>query len=183
MAFLVIDLAIEGLEILSMAYESEESWEVVSQLITQKIPVSYFGIQLLLGSLIPLVILGTVAAQVRKGTASPAIFAAAVLVLVGVFAMRWNVVIGGQMISKSMRGFTSYTPPLGGREGVLAATVLLMLPFYIFSTIVSFIPPWQRPLADEGETGAEPTEAIPAWEGADSRLRRGDLDWEEAARR
>src|SRR3990172_445863 len=183
MAFLVIDLAIEGLEILSMAYESEESWEVVSQLITQKIPVSYFGIQLLLGSLIPLVILGAVAAQVRKGAASPAIFAAAALVLVGVFAMRWNVVIGGQMISKSMRGFTSYTPPLGGREGVLAATVLLMLPFYIFSTIVSLIPPWQRPVADEGEAEAETPEAIPAWEGVDSRLRRSDWDWEEATRR
>ena len=179
LAFLVIDLAVEGLEILSMAYESEESWDVVSQLIVQRIPVSYFGIQLLLGSLIPLVILGAVAAQARReGAVSPVIFAAAMLVIVGVFAMRWNVVIGGQMISKSMRGFTSYTPPLGGREGVLAASVLLMLPFYIFSVIVSFVPPWQRPAVDEGELTPEPTEAVPAWEGVESRVRGGDWDWE-----
>src|SRR3990170_8007594 len=183
LAFLVIDLVIEGLEILSMAYESEDSWEVVSELIVQRIPVSYFGIQLLLGSLIPMVILGALAAQARREGASPVIFAAALLVLVGVFAMRWNVVIGGQMISKSMRGFTSYTPPLGGREGVLAASVLMMLPFYIFSVIVSLIPPWQRPVADEGEAEAETAEAIPAWEGVDSRLRRSDWDWEEATRR
>src|SRR3990172_3379904 len=178
LAFLVIDLVIEGLEILSMAYESEDSWEVVSELIVQRIPVSYFGIQLLLGSLIPMVILGALAAQARREGASPVIFAAALLVLVGVFAMRWNVVIGGQMISKSMRGFTSYTPPLGGREGVLAASVLLMLPFYIFSVIVSFVPPWERPAVDEGERSPEPSEAVPAWEGADSRVRDGAWDWE-----
>ena len=178
LAFLVIDLAVEGLEILSMAYESEESWEVVSRLIVERIPVSYFGIQLALGSLIPLVILGAVAAQARRAGASPVIVAAALLVIVGVFAMRWNVVIGGQMISKSMRGFTSYTPPLGGREGVLAASVLLMLPFYIFSVIVSFVPPWQRPAVDEGELSPEPTEAVPAWEGAESGVRGGGWDWE-----
>ena len=178
LAFLVIDLVIEGLEILSMAYESEDSWEVVSELIVQRIPVSYFGIQLLLGSLIPMVILGALAAQARREGASPVIFAAALLVLVGVFAMRWNVVIGGQMISKSMRGFTSYTPPLGGREGVLAASVLLMLPFYIFSVIVSFVPPWERPAVDEGERSPEPGEAVPAWEGADSGARGGAWDWE-----
>jgi Ni/Fe-hydrogenase subunit HybB-like protein len=179
LAFLVIDLTVEGLEILSMAYEAEESWDVVSELIVQRIPVSYFGIQLLLGSLIPMVILGAVAAQARReGAASPVIFAAAMLVIVGVFAMRWNVVIGGQMISKSMRGFTSYTPPLGGREGVLAASVLMMLPFYIFSVIVSFVPPWQRPVVDEGELSPEPAEAVPAWEGADSRVRDGAWDWE-----
>jgi hypothetical protein len=34
--------------------------------------------------------------------------------------MRWNVVIGGQEISKSLRGFVSYTPPMG-REGAAAA--------------------------------------------------------------
>jgi predicted membrane protein len=33
--------------------------------------------------------------------------AAAVLTLVGVFAMRWNVVIGGQILSKSLRGFSA----------------------------------------------------------------------------
>jgi len=179
LAFLVIDLTVEGLEILSMAYEAEESWDVVSQLIVQRIPVTYFGVQLLLGSLIPLVVLGAVAAQARReGAASTLIFAAAVLVIIGVFAMRWNVVIGGQMISKSMRGFTSYTPPLGGREGVLAASVLLMLPFYIFSVIVSLVPPWERPAIAEGELSPEPTEAVPAWEAADSRVRSSAWDWE-----
>ncbi len=171
LVFLAFDLTIEGLEVLSMAYEAEHSWEVVSELITERIPVTYFGIQIVLGSLIPLAILGTLAAgQIRKEVIIPTVFAAAVLVMIGVFAMRWNVVIGGQLISKSMRGFTSYTPPLGGREGVLAAALFLALPFYIFSAITSFIPPWQRPTEDYGDGVETPTEAAPAWETSRGRI-------------
>ena len=104
-------------------------------------------------------------------------FMAAVLVLVGVFAMRWNVVIGGQLISKSGRGFLSYTPPLGGREGVLAATVLLMLPFYILSVITNLLPPWERPPDEVGEApeAVEPepsTAAASSWETGSRRPSR-----------
>ncbi len=64
---------------------------------------------------------------------------------------------------------------------MLAATVLMMLPFYIFSVIVSLVPPWQRPVIDEGQTEAEPSGPTPAW-AADSRL-AGDSDLGEVARR
>jgi predicted membrane protein len=30
------------------------------------------------------------------------------LTLIGIFAMRWNVVIGGQLFSKSFLGYTTY---------------------------------------------------------------------------
>ena len=40
--------------------------------------------------------------------------------------MRWNVVIGGQMFSKSMRGFReAYVPGLFEKEGILAAIDLV----------------------------------------------------------
>jgi predicted membrane protein len=182
LAFLVLDVTMEGLEILSMAYESEESWEIVSQLIIQRIPISYLGIQLFLGSLIPLVILGALAStlsQARREMATGFAFLAAVLVLVGVFAMRWNVVIGGQLISKSTRGFLSYTPPLGGREGVLAAAAFMMLPFYLFYVITSLIPPWQRVVFEEDEgtpqEEGERQEALPAmgWASSSAELQSG----------
>ena len=43
----------------------------------------------------------------------------AVLVLFSVFMMRWNVVIGGQEISKTGKGLLSYHLPVrqGGRAG------------------------------------------------------------------
>ena len=168
LGFLLVDLALEGLEILSMVYQAEESWKIISRLMTEGIPVSYFGIQFFLGSFVPVVLLHILAVGLVRGSKGTWLaFASASLVLVGVFAMRWNVVIGGQMISKSLRGLVTYTPELGGREGILAASVLMILPFYIFSVICSFIPPWGRPEAQEDaayqDVGVESQAPAPAW--------------------
>ena len=69
---------------------------------------------------------------------------AASLVLIGVFAMRWNVVIGGQLISKSLRGFIEFVPPLLGLNGILVSAVFMILPFVILFVITYVIPPWQE---------------------------------------
>ena len=74
---------------------------------------------------------------------------AAALVLIGVFAMRWNVVIGGQLMSKSLRGFISYSPPLLGLEGIIVATAFMILPFVILAVITYVIPPWQEEVPEQ----------------------------------
>ena len=51
------------------------------------------------------------------------------LTLVGIFAMRWNVVIGGQLFSKSFLGYTTYKMEMVSREGLLPAILLMLLPF------------------------------------------------------
>jgi hypothetical protein len=45
------------------------------------------------------------------------VFFKRVTILSGVLAMRWNVVIGGQMFSKSLRGLMSYKMEFSGLEG------------------------------------------------------------------
>ena len=151
LGFLLIAVTLESLEVLSMLYESEESWEIIFQLMTQKIALSYFGIQLALGTLIPALVLGTIAlAPMTSSTKSGLALVAAALVLIGIFAMRWNVVIGGQLFSKSLRGFKEYTPPLGTPEGILVSAGLLVLPLLIFTVISFFLPPWAE----------QPTEAV-----------------------
>jgi len=46
--------------------------------------------------------------------------------------MRWNIVVGGQLLSKSLRGLRSpYEPEIFGREGVLMAIALVVIPFVI----------------------------------------------------
>jgi Ni/Fe-hydrogenase subunit HybB-like protein len=143
--FLTLAFTLEGLEVLSMSYEAEESLEIIRQLLTEKIVISYLGIQFLLGSVLPLFILaGAVLSKFSKQIKASLIILASTLILVGVFAMRWNVVIGGQLISKSLRGFTSYTPPLLGLEGILVSVAFMVLPFIIFAVIVYIIPPWQE---------------------------------------
>ena len=50
------------------------------------------------------------------------------LTLIGIFAMRWNVVIGGQLFTKSFLGYTTYKMSLVTREGLLVAIFLTILP-------------------------------------------------------
>ena len=66
------------------------------------------------------------------------------LTLVGIFAMRWNVVIGGQLFSKSFLGYTSYKLDFVTREGLLPAIALMLLPFVIFIVLVRLLPPWTQ---------------------------------------
>ena len=148
--FLAINVVLEGLEVFTMLYESEESWGIVSQLITQKIGLSYFGIQFILGAVLPLFTLGFVElSQLGEDAKTFIRVLSASLVLIGVFAMRWNVVIGGQLMSKSLRGFTSYSPHLLGIDGILVSTALMILPFIILAILVYFLPPWQEELKIE----------------------------------
>ena len=63
---------------------------------------------------------------------------------VGIFSTRWNVVVGGQLFSKSFRGLTVYKWELGGAEGVLMALGLLILPFLILYLLVKLLPPWEE---------------------------------------
>ena len=50
--------------------------------------------------------------------------------------MRWNVVIGGQTFSKSLRGVMTYKMEFAGLEGWYMAAVLLTLPFIILTVFV-----------------------------------------------
>lgn len=145
LGFLSVNVVLEGLEVFTMLYESEESWGIVSQLITEKIGLSYFGIQFMLGALIPLFILGGAELTNLKAQDKMAFrLLASAMVLIGVFAMRWNVVIGGQLMSKSLRGFISFTPPLFGISGIIATAVIMILPFVILAVIIYLLPPWQE---------------------------------------
>ena len=145
LGFLSVDVVLEGLEVFTMLYESEESWGIISQLITEKIAISYFGIQFILGSVLPLFILGFVElSRLGEQVKTSLRFLSASLVLIGVFAMRWNVVIGGQLISKSLRGFTSYSPPLLGIDGIIVATVFMILTFVIVAVLIYLLPPWEE---------------------------------------
>ena len=69
---------------------------------------------------------------------------AAVLTLVGIFAMRWNVVIGGQLFSKSFLGYTTYKLGFATREGLLPAILLMILPFGILAVLLRILPPWEH---------------------------------------
>jgi len=142
--FATVTVTLELLELVSLSYEQSEEWLVVGKLYFEKIPVSFFGIQMIFGSLIPFILLAIVVLMRKYLTDTlrhVISYIAAVILLIQVFSMRWNVVIGGQIFSKSGVGFReSYVPELGGREGVGAALLIFILPFFIMAFINRFLP-------------------------------------------
>ncbi|MFQ6108406.1 MAG: NrfD/PsrC family molybdoenzyme membrane anchor subunit [Candidatus Aminicenantales bacterium] len=142
---MIVDFSLEALDFIHRIYESEESIKILSQLISGRLFVSLIVIQLLLGMLLPLGALSSVKLfrwppELRRHI----YFVSALLVQVGIFTTRWNVVIGGQLFSKSFRGLTAYKMSIGGVEGLLASLGFLVLPFIILYVLVKILPPWEE---------------------------------------
>jgi len=136
---LVIDAAVEALDWIHRIYSAEEAFQTLRQLATEKLFWTLNIGQAMLGTLVPLLLLG-ILQLLRKRVPEMArkrmSFASAVLILLGVLSMRWNVVIGGQLFSKSLRGFMSYKMEFAGMEGWLMGAILLALPFIILTVFV-----------------------------------------------
>ena len=142
---LVIDFTLESLDQVHRIYEAEESFEILHMLVTGKLYITLFIMQGLIGTLIPMAILGFFrmykpAEKIRK----PLYLLSGLMVLLGVLFMRWNVVIGGQLFSKSFLGFTSFKLGMIGAEGYLMAAFWLILPLIILSFFLWLVPPWKK---------------------------------------
>ncbi len=140
---IIVDLSLESLDFIQRLYESEESIKILSEMISSRLFLSLIVSQVILGSIVPMVSLvwarfGRLPDEMRR----MAYFIAAILVQVGIFSTRWNVVIGGQLFSKSLRGLTVYKMQLFGLEGLLMTGFLLILPLIILYLLSKLLPPW-----------------------------------------
>ena len=141
-AFL-IDFSLEALDLVHRVYEAGESFGALDFMVKTRLFVSHIVIQICLGTLLPIVLLaGTQLLRLAEVTRRRIYAVAGVLTLVGIFAMRWNVVIGGQLFSKSLLGYTTYKLDFAAREGLLPAILILLLPFAILAVLVRLLPPW-----------------------------------------
>jgi formate-dependent nitrite reductase membrane component NrfD len=141
-AFLIVTLVIEALEYAEMLYRRIEGVDMVKHLIAGPISVG-LAIQVAF-SAIPLVILTVLLARKVRGRALVGWMSfSAVLLMSAVLAMRWNVVIGGQELSKTAKGLITYTPPVWGREGVVWALSLLSGTFALLWAMTRLLPPWE----------------------------------------
>ena len=147
----VIDFTLEMLDLIHRIYEADESFRSLDFMVHTRLFLSQIVLQIFLGTVTPLALLATTqfvkfAGQVRKR-----IYAvAATLTMIGIFAMRWNVVIGGQLFSKSFLGYTTYKVGFVTREGLLPAIVLMILPFGILFVLIKILPPWGEGAAKLG---------------------------------
>ena len=130
--FMIFSISLELLDLIFRGYTAVKSWDILRSVIYDKDFINIFILQYLLGNLVPFCLLLIPGLTIRR-----AIFSL-ILVLLGVFMMRWNVVIGGQSFSLSFAGYMHYHMPIlphnleTFKEGLFGALVIGVMPFILF---------------------------------------------------
>jgi len=140
MSFLVAAISLEILDLIFRGYTAMKSWDILRSVMYGKDFVNIFILQYGIGNLLPFLILILPGRNLRRVTV------ATILILFGVFMMRWNVVIGGQAFSLSFSGFMHYHLPIVPhsletfKEGLGGALMVIATPYLLFYFINKFVP-------------------------------------------
>jgi predicted membrane protein len=140
LGFLVAAITLEMLDLIFRGYTAMKSWDILRSVMYGKDFVNIFFLQYTMGNLVPFILLLLPRLTIRRTVV------ALILVLFGVFMMRWNVVIGGQAFSLSFSGYMHYEIPIiphsleTYKEGLLGALTVVAIPFILFSIINRFVP-------------------------------------------
>lgn len=130
--FLILAITLELLDLIFRGYTAVKSWDILRSVIYGKDFVNIFVIQYGFGNLVPFILFLMPRLTIRRAVLGT------LLVLLGVFMMRWNVVIGGQAFSSSFAGFMHYHLPIWPhdmetfREGLGGALMVAIIPFVLF---------------------------------------------------
>jgi len=139
----IIDFSLEMLDLIHRIYEADESFSSLNFMAHSKLLFSQIVLQIIIGTLVPLVMLFlTQVVKFSETTRKRIYVLSGCLIMISVLAMRWNVVIGGQLFSKSFLGYTTYKMALVTREGLLVSIALLILPLFFLWALVKLLPPW-----------------------------------------
>jgi Ni/Fe-hydrogenase subunit HybB-like protein len=106
LAFLVAAISLEILDLIFRGYTAMKSWDVLRSVIYERDFKDIFIMQYGIGNLVPLILFLLPGLTIRRTVVG------VLLVLFGVFMMRWNVVIGGQAFSLTFAGFMHYHIPV-----------------------------------------------------------------------
>ena len=104
--FLVAAITLELLDLIFRGYTAVKSWDILRSVIYGKDFINIFILQYGIGNLVPFILFLIPGLTIRRAVLG------VILVLFGVFMMRWNVVIGGQAFSLSFAGYMHYHLPI-----------------------------------------------------------------------
>jgi Ni/Fe-hydrogenase subunit HybB-like protein len=142
--FMMFTLLLELVEFGSLLYKGREGIDMIMEFISTKLIVPFFVLQLSIGAVTAILILSFLFWRHITGRALVAgIMLSALLTLFSVLMMRFNVVIGGQEISKTGKGLLTFPWEIFGRDGILAAGSVLIAPLLLLLVMVQILPPWQ----------------------------------------
>lgn len=141
--FLMFTVILEGLEFANLVYKGKEGVDMIMEYVQGPLFWRYFVLQFGFGALLPVALMGLMIAFGTRGKAFVmGAMTSAFLVLMNVLLMRWNVVIGGQEISKTGKGLLTYPMTLFGHESFVSAFILTIAPFVLLWVLIRLFPPW-----------------------------------------
>jgi Ni/Fe-hydrogenase subunit HybB-like protein len=150
----IIDFSLEMLDLVHRIYEADESFRSLDFMVHSKLFFSQIVLQIILGTLLPLVLLFLTQVVKFAEIVRQRIYVfCGAMIMISVFAMRWNVVIGGQLFSKSFLGYTTYKVDLVTKEGLLVAIGFLILPLLFLWALVKLLPPWPEQSSHQTASG------------------------------
>lgn len=138
--FLIFAITLELLDLIFRGYTAVKSWDVLRSVIYGKDFIDIFILQYGVGNLLPFILFLLPGLTIRRAVLG------VLLVLFGVFMMRWNVVIGGQAFSLSFAGYMHYHLPIWPhdwetfKEGLFGALSIFVMPFVLFYFIAKIFP-------------------------------------------
>jgi Ni/Fe-hydrogenase subunit HybB-like protein len=138
--FLVLAITLELLDLVFRTYTAVKSWDILRKIIYERDFFKIFILQYGLGNLVPFILFKMPRLTIRRALIG------SLLVLMGVFMMRWNVVIGGQAFSASFSGFMEYHLPIWPgsvilfKEGLFGALTVITTPFVLFFLVTRVLP-------------------------------------------
>ena len=138
--FMVAAITLELLDLIFRGYTAVKSWDILRSVIYERDFVNIFVVQYGLGNVVPFFLFLIPGLTIRRAVLGTS------LVLLGVFMMRWNVVIGGQAFSSSFSGFMHYTLPIWPdsmetfKEGLFGALAVALVPFVLFWILNKVMP-------------------------------------------
>jgi len=138
--FMIAAITLELLDLIFRGYTAVKSWDILRSVIYGKDFRNIFILQYGIGNLLPFIMLLIPGVNLKRTVI------ALILVLFGVFMMRWNVVIGGQAFSLTFAGYMEYHMPLiphnleTAKEGLVGALTVMILPFIFFYFFNKIIP-------------------------------------------
>ena len=142
-AFAMFTIVLEGLEFANIVYKGREGIDMIIEFVTGPLIIPFFVIQFAIGAVTPIVLLSY---MIWRGTTGKALVVgvtvSALLVLLSVFMMRWNVVIGGQEIAKTGKGLLTYHMLIFHQEGLLTALAVALAPLGMLWVMTRLFPPW-----------------------------------------
>ncbi|MDO9288529.1 MAG: NrfD/PsrC family molybdoenzyme membrane anchor subunit [Thermodesulfovibrionales bacterium] len=138
--FMILAITLELLDLVFRGYTAVKNWDILRTVIYERDFKDIFVLQYTLGNLVPFLIFLLPGRTLRRALAG------LVLALMGVFMMRWNVVIGGQAFSLTLSGYMEYIMPLiphdweTFKEGLGGAVSIFVMPFALFWIIAKIFP-------------------------------------------